>query len=415
MSGTDAGYRPPHMDVERLARGAVAFTWDDGWDTHPMIAEMHRTRRQKATFYITSNLLGTAQHMPASALPPMVDAGHEIGFHSADHVNMTTWTVPNRVLQWDAVSAVEAAVGGGYKVRSYAYPLGNNDLVTNTEAYGRFDRVATIGLSQGYYTAGSGYGPWLYEPGTEVFRHGRFPWNQQTHAQFMELLQLVRRRPIILPVYAHQIGNADTPTLAQVTEAMDYCLVAGIPCLTTTEAFPGPKVINPGFENGLAGWTVILAGAAASGTTVDTITDTPAAGLPGTKSLRIISPNTTTASDSVHVFQTVPAKPMTSYTVSARVRHDATPVGAGKFSVRINEFNAMGGSVAGRSVRGSASTAAWAQSSAVPPADAVWTVASGKTHPDTAYVTIGLYLQELTGTFYADHVHFGLAADGLLG
>jgi peptidoglycan/xylan/chitin deacetylase (PgdA/CDA1 family) len=410
--------RTSHMSVERQARGAVVFTWDDGWDSHDEIAELHRTRRQKATFYITSNLLDTAQHLPAAALPAIAAAGHEIGCHNADHINMVPLTPAARTAQWDSAAAIEAAVGDGYRVRSYAYPLGNNDLTTNQEAYGRFDRVATIGLSQGYYTGASGYGPWLYEQGTEVFRHGRFPWNQATHTQFMALLRdHVRRRPVVLPVYAHQIGNPDTPTLEQVTEALDYCLEHGIPCLTTSEALPGPKLVNPGFEDGLDGWTVITAGAAngAGVTTVDTVTDAPATGLSGTRSLRIVSPATTTSSDSVHVFQTVPAKPFTAYTVSARIRHDGAPPGTGKFSVRINEFNAMGGSIAGRSVRGTASTGAWAQSTAVPPPDAVWTAASGKTHPDCAYVTVGVYLQELTGTFYADHVHFGPAVDGLLG
>jgi peptidoglycan/xylan/chitin deacetylase (PgdA/CDA1 family) len=416
MTGTDGSYRPPYSAVERQARGAVVFTWDDGWDSHDEVAELHRVRRQKATFYITSGLLDTAQHLPAAALPGIAAMGHEIGCHSADHINMTTLTPATRAAQWASAAAIEAAVGGTYRVRSYAYPLGNNDVACNQEAYGRFDRVATIGLSQGYYTAGSGFGPWLYEQGTEVFRHGRFPWNQTTHPQLMALLRdHVRRRPVTLPVYAHQIGNADTPTLEQVTEALDYCWANGIPCLTTEEALPGPKVVNPGFESGLDGWTVITAGAAAAGTTIDTIADAPAAGLPGTQSLRIVSPNTTTAADSVHVFQTVPAKPLTAYSVSARVRHDAAPVGTGKFSVRLNEFNAMGGSIASRSIRGSASTAAWAQSSAVPATDAVWAVATGKTHPDCAYMTVGVYLQELTGTFYADHVHFGLAADGLLG
>lgn len=418
MTGTGGGYRPPMMSVERQARGAVVFTWDDGWDSHPLVAQMHSERRQKATFYITSGLLGTAQHMDASALPAIAAAGHEIGCHSADHINMVPLTPAARAAQWASKATIEAAVGGGYQIGSYAYPLGNNDLATNQEAYGRFDRVAAIGLSQGYYTGSSGWGPWLYEQGAETFRHGRFPWNQQTHGQFMALLrEHVARRPVTLTAYAHQIGNSDTPTLAQVTEAMDFCVDYGIPCITTAEALPGPKIVNPGFESGLDGWTVITAGAAAAGTTVDTIADPPAAGLSGTQSLRIISPNTTTLGDSVHVFQTIPVKPLTSYSLSARVRHESVDAGTGKFSVRLNEFNAMGGSLTplNRATRGTASTAAWAQSSVAPVAEAGEYVLAGKTHPDTRYVTVGLYVQQIAGTFYADHVHFGPTQDGLLG
>ncbi|MCA1841572.1 MAG: hypothetical protein LC792_00005, partial [Actinobacteria bacterium] len=290
---------------------------------------------------------------------------------------------------------------------------------TNSEAYGRFDRVAAIALSQGYYTGASGYGPYLYEPGYqgfEGFKHGRFPWSQQTHSQFMQLLKdYVAKRGGVLTSYAHQIGNSDTPTLAMVTEAMDFCAANGIPTITAAEAIPGPKIVNPGFENSITGWTVVTAGAATGSTTIDVIADPPVLGLPGANSLRIISPNTATPSDSVHVFQTIPVRPFTSYTLSGRVRYDAGVAGVGKWSVRINEFNEAGNSVASRSVRGSAAGAVWTQSTAVPPVDAVWATASGRTHPDTRYMTVGFYLQELTGTFYADHLYFGPTEEGLLG
>lgn len=401
------------------ARGAVVFTFDDGWDTHPYVADQMAQRGQAGTFYVTSDLLGTSQHMASSAVPAIAGygVGHEIGCHNKTHTDMTTLNATTRDEQWASKATVEALLTGGKKITSYAYPLGNNNLTTNQEAYGRFDRVAAIGLSQGYYTGASGYGPWLYDQDFEAFRHGRFNWSPSTHAQLMSLLKdHVRRRPVVLTVYTHQLDSSDSPTTAQFLEAVNYCQSAGIPCLTTADALPGPKLVNPGFESGLDGWTTLLAGAAATGTTVDVITDTAAAGLTGTKSLRIISPNTTTAADSVHVFQTVPAKPLTAYSISARVRHDATPVGAGKFSVRINEFNAMGGSITSRNVRGTTSTTSWAQSSVAPTtADAVNYVAAAHTHPDCRYVTVGLYLESWTGTFYADHVYFGPTEDGLIG
>lgn len=397
--------------------GAWAPSWDDAWDSHDEVARMHADRDQRATFYITTNLLDTTQHLPTSALLPIQAMGHEIGCHNADHIDMTGLTPTTRLPQWASQQTLEGIVGK--PVRSYAYPLGNNNVTTNSEAYGRFDRVAAIALSQGYYTGASGYGPYLYEPGWhgfEGFKHGRFPWSQQTHSQFMQLLQdYVAKRGGVLTSYAHQIGNSDTPTLAMVTEAMDFCAANGIPCIRADEAFPAPKVINPGFENSVAGWTIVTAGAATAGTTIDVIDDPPVLGLPGTKSLRIISPNTATSGDSVHVFQTIPVRPLTAYTLSGRVRYDAGVAGVGKWSVRINEFNEAGNSIASRSVRGSAAGAVWTQSTATPPADAVWTPATLHTHPDTRYMTVGFYLQELTGTFYADHLYFGPTEEGLLG
>lgn len=398
------------------SRGAVAFTWDDGWDSHPNVATMHAERGQQATFYITSNLLGTSQHMAASALPGIAELGHEIGCHNADHVDMTGLTPATRAAQWNSAATIEGLVGGGYKITSYAYPLGNNNLTTNQEAYGRFDRVAAIGLSQGYYTGASGYAPWLYESYFEGFKHGRFPWSQTTHAQFMQLLRnYVAKRSGLLSVYAHQIGNPDTPTMAQVTEALDFCKAAGIPCITEREMFPAPKIVNPGFESGLDGWVIVTAGTVGNTAVVDVIADAPATGLNGTNSLRITAPAGMTSSDSVHVFQTIPVRPSTAYSLSARIRHDGAPVGAGKYSVRINEYNEAGNTVAGRSVRGTASTAAWAQSSATPAADATIYTVAGKTAPDTRYMTVGLYVQEYSGVFYADHVNFAPTEEGLLG
>lgn len=404
------------LTASRRAKGAVAFTWDDGWDSHPQIADMHAARGQQATFYITSNLLGTAQHMAAAAMAPMVAQGHEIGCHSADHVDMTGLTPATRAAQWNSAATLEGIIGGGYKIRSYAYPLGNNNLTTNQEGYGRFDRLATIGLSQGFYTGANGYAPWLFDDdaGYEGFRHGRFPWNQQTHGQFMQQLDMVRRRPVVLTAYAHQMGNSDTPTQAQIEEAMDFCVTHGIPCITSKDAIPGPKIVNPGFEDGLNGWTVSLAGAAVAGTTVDTVAQAPPDGMSGTQSLRIISPNTTTNADSVDVSQIVPALPNRAYSLSARIRHDAA-AGVGRLSVRIFEYNALGAQVRGALRGNPGSSPAWVQTTVTPTATDIAATLVGKTHPDTRFVRCGLYLQESAGTFYADHVYFGPTEEGLLG
>jgi hypothetical protein len=357
--------------------------------------------------------------MASSAVPAIAGygVGHEIGCHNKTHTDMTTLNATTRAEQWASKATIEALMSGK-KITSYAYPLGNNNLACNQEAYGRFDRVAAIGLSQGYYTGSSGYAPWLYDQDFEGFRHGRFNWSPSSHAQLMSLLKdHVRRRPVVLTVYTHQLDSSDSPTATQFLEAINYCQANGIPCLTSADALPGPKVINAGFEDGLDGWTVTPTNTApALAAVVDVITDTAASGLAGTKSLRLQTANMTSA-DSVHILQLIPVKGDFGYTASARIRHDGTPTGAGKFSIRINEYDGMGAAITGtsRSVRGTASTSAWAQSSAVPPVDATTYVLAGRTRSETRYMTVGLYIQEYNGTFYADHVHFGPTEDGLLG
>jgi hypothetical protein len=380
---------------------------------------MHASRNQRATFYITTNLLDTTQHMTTAQMLGIAAMPHEIGCHSADHLNMATLTPVTRAPQWASQQTLEGLIGR--PVPSYAYPFGNNDAITNGEAYGRFDRVATIGLSQGYYTGASGFGPWLYDPITwEGFRHGRFPWSQSTHLQFMRLLKdFVAKRGGFIAPYAHQVGNSDTPTLVQITEAMDFCAANGIPCITAAEMFPAPKIINPGFEFGIDGWTVIPAGAAVGTAIVDVIADTPYPGLPGLNSLRLSSPNTTTASDSVRIFQVIPARPLTAYSLTAKLRMDPGFVSTGtanaKWCVRINEYNETGNTIAARNVQGSGAGTVWGQSLAQPRTDAVWTPATLHTHPDCRFVSAELYLQEIAGVFYADHVYFGPTEEGLLG
>ncbi|GAB3830172.1 polysaccharide deacetylase family protein [Kribbella italica] len=399
-----------HRPVPALrARGAVVFTWDDGWDTHPQVAQWHADRGQKATFYLTTGLLGGAQHMPASAVADIFALGHEIGSHSVNHVSMTGLTAAQRQPEWDnSVATLDGLIGLSGQVRSYAYPLGDHSDVTDREAYLRYDRVALTGLAQGFIGSSTKAGNWLLRPDYEGFKHGRFPWNQQTHSQLMAILRdQVMANAVTLTTYAHQIGNPDTPTEEQVLEALDFCEANGIPCLTTAEALPGPKVVNGGFENDLVGWTVITAGAAATGTTVSVVDDAPATGLNGSKSLRIVSPNTTTSSDSVTVSQTVAVQGGRSFALSAQIRHEGTPTGTGKFSVRINEFDENGTSIPGRSVRGTASTSAWAQSTAWPGESTAGASYVGVLHPDTRLVQVALYVQEAAGTFYADHVYFG--------
>lgn len=403
----------------RLAQGAVVFTWDDGWDSHPNVADMHAARGQRATFYITTNLLGTAQHMAAAAMAPMVAQGHEIGCHSADHLDMTTLTAVTRAPQWASQQTLEGIIGGGYQVRSYAYPFGTHNLATDQEAYGRFDRIASVGLAQGFAGSSASAGQWMYEPNRiDLFRHGRFPWSQTTHAQFMRLLKdYVVKRPVVLTAYAHQIGNPDTPTMAQVQEAMDYCQAQGIPCLTTTQAFPAPKVINAGFENSTDGWVVITAGAGATGLVVASIADAPSAGLPGTNSLQIISPGTATTADTAEVMQTFPVEGDRPYTFSGRIRHDPTPVGVGAgLKLRINEMAGDGTVIASRAASSSASTTAWTQATVTPSALNDGRTIAGRSHPEARYWEVGVRLNNVTGTFYADHLYFGPTdAAGALG
>jgi peptidoglycan/xylan/chitin deacetylase (PgdA/CDA1 family) len=400
----------------QTSRGAVAFSWDDGWSTHPQVAQWHAERGQVATFYVTVNELDGAQHMPTSAVAAIHALGHEIGAHNLTHTSMTSGTdAAGRTAQWDdAKAALEALTGE--PVVSYAYPLGDHSATTDTEAYGRYDRVAYTGLSQGFVGSNTTKaGNWLLTPDFQGFGHGRFPWSQQTHAQFMEILRSLVHTDVTVPVYTHQVGNSDSPTEAQVLEALDYCASRGIRTLTARDATPAPMILNPSFERGLDGWTVIPGGTGGSASVVEVVEDVPALGLGGTHSLRITSAASTT-SDSVRVLQTVPVRPGEQYVLSGRLRHDGDKSGSGTFTLRLNEYDAIGKTVSGRNIRSAASGSDWTAVSLQPttPTEATW-LPPNSFHPDTRLVEVEVYLSNVTGTFYADHIHFGPVRNGILG
>ncbi len=409
------------------SRGAVAFSWDDGWDTHPTVAQWHADRGQVATFYVTTGELDGAQHMPTAAVAQIHALGHEIGAHNVSHTSMTSGATPaSRQSQWDAAKAtLEGLIGE--RVVSYAYPLGDHDATTDREAYGRYDRVAYVGLSQGFAGTSAKAGTWQITPSYSSFGHGRFPWNQSTHTQFMAILRdQVFTQGLVIPTYAHQVGNPDTPTEAQVLEALDFCEANGIRTLTARDALPGPMLVNPGFEDGLNGWTVIKAGTGGTASVVEVATDAPATGFGGTKSLKLTSAASTT-SDSVRIVQSVAVDPRERYTFSGQIRHDADKAGTGFFSLRVNEYDENGRSLTGRNFRSNGSTTTWAQTLGVAtsPADPdpggplarpdFAYLPPNSLHPDCRIVEIGLYITNATGTFYADHIHFGPTRNGVLG
>lgn len=133
------------------ARGAVVFTWDDGypsWDSH--IYPLAQSLGQRHTFCVTTNRIDAGDFQVSTAkILKWFQAGHEIASHSKTHTNMAAASSATRTAEFDdSKAALEAIVGAG-NVTTWAYPSGTsggqrNDA-SDREAYGRYVRVLDTG------------------------------------------------------------------------------------------------------------------------------------------------------------------------------------------------------------------------------------------------------------------------------
>lgn len=317
----------------RPAAGVWVPSYDDGWGSHTTLAAAHAARGQLCTLYITTANLGVAGKMTAAQVTAAYAAGHEIGSHNVAHTSMTTTeTTPTlRAAQFGpSKTALEALTAAG-AVTSYCYPYGDWSDTTDLEAYGWYDRVADIGLSQAFNKT-----QWTYPKDARPFRHGRFPWSDTTHAQFMAELRALQYQPKILTSYGHDADSVGNPTMAEYIEAMDLARDLGIPVMRTQDAFPmGGGFINSRFESGLIHpWNL----SAPTGTaTIETETPTDFGGA------KVIHLTNTNVANSTYLSQEfVDFVPGRVYTVSMRARV-ANLAGASRCSIRVLQYGQKNG------------------------------------------------------------------------
>jgi peptidoglycan/xylan/chitin deacetylase (PgdA/CDA1 family) len=317
----------------RPAAGWWAPSYDDGWASHVTLAAAHAARGQLCTLYITTANLGVAGKMTAAQVTAAYAAGHEIGSHNVAHTSMTTTeTTPTlRAAQFGpSKTALELLTAAG-AVTSYCYPYGDWSDTSDLEAYGWYDRVADIGLSQAFNKT-----QWTYPKDARPFRHGRFPWSDTTHAQFLAELRSLATQPKILTSYGHDADSVGNPTMAQYIEAMDLARDLGIPVMRTQDAFPAAGgFVNSRFESGsIQPWNL----SAPTGTaTIETETPTDFGGA------KVVHLTNTNAANSTYLSQEfVDFVPGRVYTVSMRCRV-ANLAGASRCSIRVLQYGQKNG------------------------------------------------------------------------
>jgi peptidoglycan/xylan/chitin deacetylase (PgdA/CDA1 family) len=113
------------MSVRRFLRRplTLSLTFDDGTVDHLDAAYLLSDRGVRATFYVNSGLLGSSGFLDWSDLETIAACGHEIGGHTADHVDL---------LQTDDDGAYQQVVldrralqARGFSAATFAYPYGS--------------------------------------------------------------------------------------------------------------------------------------------------------------------------------------------------------------------------------------------------------------------------------------------------
>lgn len=140
------------------ARIVVSLTFDDGTADHLEAARLLSDRTLCGTFYVNSGRIGAPGRLDWSQLAEIAAAGHEVGGHTADHVDLV------RSAPGEAARQVEEdrrlLIERGHDVRSFAYPYGAHD-----DAARRV--VADAGYTSGRRAWGLVFGDDRTHPATE--------------------------------------------------------------------------------------------------------------------------------------------------------------------------------------------------------------------------------------------------------
>ncbi|NOJ79718.1 polysaccharide deacetylase family protein [Myxococcus xanthus] len=114
------------------ARTVVTLAFDDGVEEQRQVLDMLSASGLKATFFIISGRVGQKGYLNLDDLRRMAAAGHDIGGHTLQHMDLVSLTRKNqrreicedrlRLLSW------------GFSPTALAFPFGSNDVEVNQTA-----------------------------------------------------------------------------------------------------------------------------------------------------------------------------------------------------------------------------------------------------------------------------------------
>lgn len=376
-------FAPRSLAVPR-ARGRLVFTWDDNFsDWMTEVAAVAARYNQRHTFFIQTNQIGQASRLSAADIAALHAAGHEIGSHGVTHANIPTLAVADRVTEYEQSKATLEAIVGAGQVTSFAWPFGaDSSGALSPEIVGRYDR--SFRVAGNYAIAGDGPRPW---------RIGRLNWDNTNTSVIRGMVRFAQQNDVTIVILCHDPGAATYPTVSEVAEVLNLAGQLGVPCVTAAEAFPSWNTVpNISFEEGdLDGWTKTLTGAG----TAAAVTDTPATGLPGTKSAKLV---TTQLTDKAIISAPVVLHPtFGTWAIQCRARVNIANAGTGGVFAEVLEYHVGTGLLATSSSTAITSTS--------------WTTVT-KTftaNARTSFAVVQLRVENCVAEAWFDHVSVGSA------
>ncbi len=131
-------------------KGGIALTFDDysvsNWHTY---INLFDSLRVKATFYISNyNKLTAEQKIK---LHELQDHGHEIAFHSTNHVNFVKYvdsTSCDRLIKEEVANGLRLMNKDGFSPTTFAYPYGKHNDILDRLLLKQFKSVRALNGTQ---------------------------------------------------------------------------------------------------------------------------------------------------------------------------------------------------------------------------------------------------------------------------
>lgn len=298
-------------------KGAVMLSMDDGYLAMDTVRQMLDARGQRGTFFITPGLLNGSTKIDADHIRAMALNGHEVGAHSQSHANLLNITQTQRALEFELPKEYLEKITGK-PISSFAYPFGTasggRSAATDVELYLRYDRV----FDTAQYNHASLHPRYAQSP--TLIR--RTCVDGINHEQCLSMIREAAARPVIASFYFHNLDTPINPSLTQLTEMLDLAQKLDVELVTASDAFGSNRLLaNPGFEcsdTNAYPWRWFKSGTGA----LTIVTEAPAPGLPGTRSLHLSTSDKLSYSK---VAQAVEVVPGMTYTLSFRARAVSGP------------------------------------------------------------------------------------------
>lgn len=219
---------------ETLAAPVLCITFDNGVTSQFTVGYPLLTAQGvPATFFVTSNLIGTAGYMTWANLLTLQAAGHDIQCHTHTHTNLTTLTDAQIITEYTNVN--NAFIGAGLPAPNHtAYPNGDQDArvraVTATmRLTGRnYDVVAT---------------PWFsYPQFRDLIRYNYISWliddagYSDPSRVYMKLDQALVHKSIVL-THGHEVGAAGGINTTLLNYIIDFAQANGFQILTVSQMY----------------------------------------------------------------------------------------------------------------------------------------------------------------------------------